>query len=46
MSNGVARRSLQQKVSITLLAVMAALALLSFIVLKEVVAPAFDELEL
>ena len=46
MSNGVARRSLQEKVSITLLAVMGALALLSFIVLKEVVAPAFDELEL
>jgi len=46
MSNGVARRSLQQKVSITLFVVMVALALLSFIVLKEVVAPAFDELEL
>jgi sensor domain CHASE-containing protein len=46
MSNGVSRRSLQEKASITLLAVMAVLALLSFIVLKEVVAPAFDELEL
>ena len=46
MSNGLARRSLQQKVSITLLVVMVALALLSFMVLKEVVAPAFDELEI
>ena len=46
MSNGVARRSLQQKVSITLFTVMVALAFLSFIVLKQVVAPAFDELEL
>jgi len=46
MSNGVAQRSLQQKVSIALLAVMGALAVLSFIVLKEVVSPAFDELEL
>jgi sensor domain CHASE-containing protein len=46
MSNGVARRSLQEKVSITLLAVMAALALLSYVVLEKVVAPAFDELEL
>ena len=46
MSNGVALRSIQQKVSIALLAVMAALAVLSFIVLKEVVSPAFDELEL
>jgi sensor domain CHASE-containing protein len=45
MSNGVARRSLQQKVSITLFTVMVALSLLSFIVLNEVVAPAFDELE-
>ncbi len=45
MSNGAARRSLQQKVSITLLAVMIALALLSFLVLQQVVAPAFDELE-
>ena len=46
MSNGVAQRSLQEKVSITLLGVMGVLAVLSFIVLKEVVAPAFDELEL
>jgi len=46
MSNGVTKRSLQEKVSITLLAVMGALSVLSFIVLKEVVAPAFDELEL
>jgi len=46
MSNGVTERSVQEKVSITLLGVMGVLALLSFIVLKEVVAPAFDELEL
>ena len=46
MSNGVAQWSLQQKVSIALLAVMGALSVLSFIVLKEVVSPAFDELEL
>jgi len=46
MSNGVAQRSLQQKVSIALLAVMGALAVLSFVVLNEVVSPAFDELEL
>ena len=46
MSNGVTKRSLQEKVSITLFAVMGALSVLSFIVLKEVVAPAFDELEL
>ena len=46
MSNGVAHGSLQEKVTITLLGVMAVLALLSFIVLKEVVAPAFDALEL
>ncbi len=35
MSNEVAQWSLQKKVSITLLAVMAALAMLSYIVLKE-----------
>jgi len=46
MSNGVSQRSLQDRVSIALLAVMGALALLSFIVLKEIVAPAFDALEL
>ena len=46
MSKRVARRSLQEKVSITLLAVMVVLTLLSFLVLKDVVAPAFDELEL
>jgi len=46
MSNGVTRRSIQEKVSITLFGVMAALALLSFLVLSEIVAPAFDELEL
>ncbi len=46
MSNGVLQWSLQKKVSITLLAVMAALAMLSYIVLKEIVTPAFDELEL
>lgn len=46
MSKGAARRSLQEKVSIALLAVMAVLAFLSFLVLEEMVAPAFDELEL
>lgn len=46
MSNGVARRSLQEKVSITLFAVMVALAVLSYAVLNQVVAPAFDKLEL
>ncbi len=46
MSNGVSQWSLQDRVSIALLAVMGALALLSFIVLKEIVAPAFDALEL
>ena len=46
MSIGVAQWSLQEKVSGTLLTVMAAIAVLSFVVLKEVVAPAFDELEL
>ncbi len=46
MSNGAARGSLQQKVSITLFTVMVALAFLSYIVLNEVVAPAFDELEI
>lgn len=45
MSNGAARRSLQRKVSITLFTVMIALSFLSFLVLKQVVAPAFDELE-
>lgn len=46
MSNGIAQRSLQEKVSIALFAVMAVLAVLSFIVLKDIVAAAFDELEL
>ena len=46
MSNGVPKRSLQEKVSITRFAVMGALSVLSIIELKEVVAPAFDELEL
>ena len=46
MSIGVAAWSVQEKVSITLLGVMGVLAILSFIVLKEVVAPAFDDLEL
>ena len=46
MSIGVADWSVQKKVSVTLLGVMGVLAMLSFIILKEVVAPAFDKLEL
>ena len=38
--------SLQQQVSVALLLVMAALALLSYAILNAVVAPAFDDLEL
>ena len=38
--------TLQQKVSLTLVAVMAALAVLSYVTLHAVVAPAFDQLEL
>ena len=46
MSNEVNRESLQEKVSVTLFVVMGALALLSFVTLQQVVAPAFDQLEL
>lgn len=46
MSSTVAARSLQEKVSLTLFVVMAALALLSYLTLQRVVAPAFDQLEL
>jgi two-component system NtrC family sensor kinase len=46
MSNKVAAQSLQQKVSLTLLIVMGAMALLSYVTLQGVVAPAFDQLEL
>lgn len=46
MSNEVNRESLQEKVSVTLFVVMGALALLSFVILQQVVAPAFDQLEI
>ena len=46
MSKGVNRESLQEKVSVTLFVVMGVLALLSFVTLQQVVAPAFDQLEL
>ena len=46
MSNGVAGKSLQEKVSLTLLGVMAVLALLIYVTLNRVVAPTFDRLEL
>ena len=46
MSNGVTRKSLQEKVSLTLLGVMAVLALFIYSTLSGVVAPAFDRLEL
>ena len=45
MSNRLSQGSVQKKVSITLLAVMAALAIFSFVTLQKVVAPAFDRLE-
>ena len=45
MSNGLALRSLQEKVSLTLFVVMGALAILSYVTLQEIVAPAFDQLE-
>lgn len=46
MLSMVAGSSLQKKVSVTLLAVMAALALLSYATLDRIVAPAFDQLEM
>ena len=45
MSNGVTTQSLQEKVSLTLLVVMSALALLIYMIMQSVVAPAFDQLE-
>ena len=46
MSNGFSALSLQQKVSLTLLAVMTVLAVLSYAILTSMIAPAFDRLEL
>ena len=46
MSNTSATKSVQEKMTITLLVVVTALALLSFVTLQKVVAPAFDKLEL
>ena len=46
MSKKAAAQSLQEKVSVTLFVVMGALALLSYVTLQNVVAPAFDKLEL
>jgi len=46
MSKKAAAQSLQEKVSLTLIVVMGALALLSYVTLQGVVAPAFDQLEL
>jgi len=46
MSKVLAKQSLQKKVSRTLLAVMAALVVLSFVTLDTVIGPAFDQLEL
>ena len=45
MSNGLGSLSLQKKVSATLFAVMAAFGLLSYLILKTGIAPAFDNLE-
>jgi sensor domain CHASE-containing protein len=46
MPGRLASLSLQQKVSVTLLVVMSAMGLLSYLVLSTTVAPAFDNLEL
>ncbi len=46
MSKALELQSLQEKVSLTLLAVIAALALLIYVTLEAVVAPTFDQLEL
>jgi len=46
MSKALQLQSLQEKVSLTLFAVVATLALLSYVTLQEVVAPTFDQLEL
>jgi len=45
MSNQVMQQSVQKKVSLTVLVVMAALALISFMTLNKVVTPTFDQLE-
>jgi two-component system NtrC family sensor kinase len=45
MSNGLGSLSLQQKVSATLLVVMVAFGLLSYLILNAVIEPAFDDLE-
>ncbi|MGH8223647.1 MAG: CHASE4 domain-containing protein, partial [Woeseiaceae bacterium] len=46
MSRTLGALSLQKKVSMTLLTVMAALVLLTYVILTSVVSPAFDQLEL
>jgi two-component system, NtrC family, sensor kinase len=46
MSNRAITKSLQEKVSLTLFAVITVLAILSYLVLYRVVLPAFDQLEL
>jgi sensor domain CHASE-containing protein len=46
MSKGEFGESLQEKVTVTLFVVMGALALISYVTLQQVVAPAFDQLEL
>ncbi len=45
MSNGLGSLSLQKKVSASLLAVMTAFGLLSYLILNVVITPAFDNLE-
>jgi sensor domain CHASE-containing protein len=45
MTDRLSQRSVQEKITMTLLAVMATLAVLSFIALQYTVAPAFDRLE-
>ena len=45
MSNGLGSLSLQKKVSSSLLAVMVAFGLLSYLILNAVISPAFDNLE-
>lgn len=45
MLKSLAQRSVQEKVSITLLVVMGVLSILSYATLQKVVAPAFDRLE-
>ncbi len=45
MSNGLGSLSLQKKVSASLLAVIAAFGLLSYLILNAVIVPAFDDLE-